>query len=73
MGASPDLRPLELRQEDRDLNVADSFTCAFLLPIQPLVIVFFHGGHTRLVKSNNAGDFIQHSPFSNFCVADSEL
>ena len=46
MGASPDLRPLELRQEDRDLNAADSLTCASLLPIQPLVIVFFHGGHT---------------------------
>ncbi len=37
---------LELRQEDRDLNAADSLTCASLLPIQPLVIVFFHGGHT---------------------------
>ena len=46
MGASPDLRPLELRQEDRDLNAADSLTCASLLPIQPLAIVFFHCGHT---------------------------
>jgi hypothetical protein len=37
---------VELRQEDRDLNAAHSLACASLLPIQPLVIVFFHGGHT---------------------------
>ena len=37
---------LEVRQEDRDLNGADSLASASLLPTQPLVIVFFHGGHS---------------------------
>src|SRR5882762_3629020 len=42
---------LHVRQEDRDLNVADRLTCASFLAIQQLVIVFFHRGHTLFLLS----------------------